>query len=66
MAPGVNRDLNGYSIKLHPLLTALNALAGASYQRIIDTLLDAAASTLTEFGANPQWLGGTLAFSLAK
>lgn len=42
----------------------LNGLAVSHMRRITDILFDAASRTLTEFGANPRWLGGTLAFSL--
>jgi hypothetical protein len=43
---------------------ALNPLAGTHFRRIADILFEAASATLLEFGANPRWLGGTLAFSL--
>lgn len=42
----------------------LNGLAGSHARVITDILFDSAAATLLEFGANPRWLGGTLAFSL--
>ena len=43
---------------------ALNGLAGRHARAIDETLFAAASRTLTEFGANPRWLGGTLAFTL--
>ncbi|MDP3841931.1 MAG: IS91 family transposase [Oxalobacteraceae bacterium] len=43
---------------------ALNGLAGGHFRLITDILFEAASRTLIEFGANPRWLGGTLAFSL--
>lgn len=43
---------------------ALNGLAGSHFRVITDILFEAASRTLIEFGANPRWLGGTLAFSL--
>lgn len=43
---------------------ALNGLAGSHFRRITDILFQAASTTLLEFGANPRWLGGSLAFSL--
>src|SRR5437899_3286520 len=42
----------------------LNGLAGRHFRSITDILFEAASSTLLEFGANPRWLGGSLAFSL--
>jgi hypothetical protein len=42
----------------------LNGLAACHGRLIIDLLFDAASRTLIEFGANPRWLGGALAFSL--
>lgn len=43
---------------------ALNGLAGSHFRLITDILFEAASATLIEFGANPRWLGGSLAFSL--
>lgn len=43
---------------------ALNGLAGSHFRLITDLLFESASRTLIEFGANPRWLGGTLAFSL--
>lgn len=43
---------------------ALNGLAGRHFRLITDILFEAASRTLIEFGANPRWLGGQLAFSL--
>lgn len=43
---------------------ALNGLAGSHFRIITDILFEAASRTLIEFGANPRWLGGALAFSL--
>ena len=43
---------------------ALNGLAGSHFRVITDILFEAASRTLIEFGANPRWLGGQLAFSL--
>ena len=42
----------------------INALAGAHPRWVYDTLMQTAARTLTEFAANPRWLGGTAAFTL--
>lgn len=43
---------------------ALNGLAGSHFRLITDILFEAASGTLQAFGANPRWLGGSLAFSL--
>jgi hypothetical protein len=43
---------------------ALNALASRHARALYETLFAATAQTLIEFGANPRWLGGRLAFSL--
>jgi len=43
---------------------ALNGLAGSHGRLITDILFQSASATLLAFGANPRWLGGTLAFSL--
>lgn len=42
----------------------LNALAGVHARWVDDTLMQCTAATLTEFAANPRWLGGTGAFTL--
>jgi hypothetical protein len=42
----------------------LNGLIGIAPRAIYETLFGAVAATLTEFAANPRWLGGTSAFSL--
>jgi hypothetical protein len=42
----------------------INPLAGAHFRCITDVLFKAVSDTLLEFGANPCWLGGKLAFSL--
>jgi hypothetical protein len=43
---------------------ALNGLIAAAPRALYETLFATAAATLTEFGANPRHLGGTLAFTL--
>ncbi|MDZ4252046.1 MAG: transposase [Sulfuritalea sp.] len=42
----------------------LNGLIGIAPRVIYETLFGAVSATLTEFAANPRWLGGTAAFSL--
>ena len=42
----------------------LNGLIGIAPRALYETLFGAVAATLTEFAANPRWLGGTAAFSL--
>jgi hypothetical protein len=42
----------------------LNALAGVHARWVYDTLMGSTAATLSEFAANPRWLGGTGAFTL--
>ena len=42
----------------------LNALAGVHARWVYDTLMQCVAATLTEFAANPRWLGGIGAFTL--
>lgn len=42
----------------------LNALAATHARWVYDTLMHETAATLTEFAANPRWLGGTPAFTL--
>lgn len=42
----------------------INALAAVHARWVYDTLMQCTAATLTEFAANPRWLGGTGAFTL--
>jgi Putative transposase/Transposase zinc-binding domain len=42
----------------------INALAGVHPRWVYDTLMQCTAATLTEFAANPRWLGGVSAFTL--
>lgn len=42
----------------------LNGLAAVHARWVYDTLMRCTAATLTEFAANPRWLGGTGAFTL--
>ncbi len=42
----------------------LNGLIGIAPRALYETLFAAVAATLTEFAANPRWLGGMPAFSL--
>jgi hypothetical protein len=42
----------------------LNALAAVHPRWVYETLMHCAAATLTEFAANPRWLGGCGAFTL--
>lgn len=42
----------------------LNALAASHARWVYDTLMQQAAATLSEFAADPRWLGGTGAFTL--
>jgi hypothetical protein len=42
----------------------LNALAAVHARWVYDALMHCTAATLTEFAANPRWLGGTAAFTL--
>jgi hypothetical protein len=42
----------------------LNALVGRHPRAMYDMLFGAASATLSEFAANPRWLGGTAAFTL--
>lgn len=42
----------------------LNGLIGMAPRALYETLFGAVSATLTEFAANPRWLGGTTAFSL--
>ena len=43
---------------------ALNGLIGIAPRALYEMLFGAVSATLTEFAANPRWLGGTPAFSL--
>lgn len=43
---------------------ALNGLVARHARTMYDMLFGAASTTLTEFAANPRWLGGTPAFTL--
>jgi hypothetical protein len=42
----------------------INALATVHARWVYDTLMQCTATTLTEFAANPRWLGGVSAFTL--
>ena len=42
----------------------INALAAVHPRWVYDTLMQCTAATLTQFAANPRWLGGTPAFTL--
>lgn len=42
----------------------INALAAVHARWVYDTLMQCSAATLTEFAANPRWLGGIGAFTL--
>ena len=42
----------------------LNRLIGQCSRSLYETLFGAVSATLTEFAANPRWLGGTPAFTL--
>jgi len=53
-----------YSHLVFTLPHQLNALAGMHPRWVYDTLMQCTAATLTEFAANPRWLGGTGAFTL--
>jgi hypothetical protein len=53
-----------YSHLVFTLPHELNALAGTHPRWVYDTLMQCTAATLTEFAANPRWLGGVGAFSL--
>lgn len=56
-----------YAHLVFTLPHSLNALYGAHPRWVIDTLFACAAQTLSEFAANPKWMGatgGTPAFSL--
>ncbi len=56
-----------YAHMVFTLRHSLNGLCGAHPRWVIDTLFACTAQTLTEFAANPKWMGvtnGTPAFSL--
>jgi hypothetical protein len=53
-----------YSHLVFTLPHELNPLAAVHARWVYDTLLQCAAATLTEFAANPRWLGGIGAFTL--
>lgn len=53
-----------YTHLVFTLPHALNGLAGPHFCLITDILFEAVSRSLIAFGANPRWLGGTLAFSL--
>jgi hypothetical protein len=53
-----------YTHLVFTLPHAINPIVGSHFRIITDILFDSASATLTEFGANPRWLGGELAFSL--
>jgi len=53
-----------YFHRVFTLPHALHALVGQRPRVIYERLFGAASATLGEFGANPRWLGGKLAFSL--
>ncbi|WP_199688053.1 IS91 family transposase [Noviherbaspirillum sedimenti] len=52
-----------YTHLVFTLPHALNGMAGSHFRLISDMLFEAASGTLVAFGANPRWLGGSLAFS---
>lgn len=53
-----------YSHLVFTLPHELNALASLHPRWVYDTLMQCTAATLSEFAANPRWLGGTGAFTL--
>ena len=53
-----------YAHMVFTLPHSLNALYGAHPRWVIDTLFACVAQSLTEFAANPKWLGGQAAFTL--
>lgn len=53
-----------YSHLVFTLPHELNALAALHPRWVYDTLMQCTAATLSEFAANPRWLGGTGAFTL--
>jgi hypothetical protein len=52
-----------YAHLVFTLPHALNRLYGAHPHWVVDTLFASTAATLTEFAANPRWLGGMPAFT---
>jgi hypothetical protein len=53
-----------YAHLVFTLPHALNALARVHARWVYETLLACTAATLTQFAANPRWLGGQSAFTL--
>jgi hypothetical protein len=53
-----------YAHMVFTLPHSLNALAAARPRWVYETLLHTAAQTLTQFAADPRWLGGIAAFTL--
>jgi len=53
-----------YAHMVFTLPHSLNGLYGAHPRWVIDTLFACVAQTLSEFAANPRWLGGQPAFTL--
>lgn len=53
-----------YAHMVFTLPHSLNALYGVHTRWVINTLFACVAQTLTEFAANPRWLGGQAAFTL--
>lgn len=53
-----------YTHLVFTLPHAIDPIASGNFRIVTDILFAAASATLTEFGANPAWLGGELAFSL--
>lgn len=53
-----------YAHLVFTLPHALNQLYGAHPRWVINTLFACSAQTLTEFAANPKWLGGSAALTL--
>jgi hypothetical protein len=53
-----------YTQLVFTLPHAIDPIAGGNFRIVTDILFAAASATLIEFGANPTWLGGELAFSL--
>ena len=53
-----------YTHLVFTLPHAINPLVSHHFRCVTDILFNAAANTLSAFGADPKWLGGQLAFSL--
>jgi hypothetical protein len=53
-----------YSHLVFTLPHELNGLASTHARWVYDTLMQCTAATLTEFAANPRWIGGVGAFTL--